>query len=67
MDKILAYKIFCLENYKNAHNLSGSEALNIFNNYKVFDYIASCYEVLHSTGSRYVVEDIDQFIAARKN
>jgi hypothetical protein len=67
MDKILRYKIFCLESYKNTYNLSGVEVFNIFNNYKVFDYLANCYDVLHSTGQMYAVKDIEQFIAARKN
>jgi hypothetical protein len=67
MDKILRYKIFCLESYKNAHGLSGAETFNTFNDYKVFDYLTNCYDVLHSTGQMYMVKDIDQFIAARKN
>jgi len=62
MDKILAFKIFCLENYKTVHNLTGKAALEIFQKNKVFDYITSYYDVLHSFGRLYIVEDIDEFI-----
>ena len=65
MDKILAFKVFCLESYKFAHGLSGSAAHEIFIKYKVFDYITSCYDVLHSTGRLYIVNDIDDFISHR--
>ena len=65
MDKILSFKVFCLESYKTVHNLSGLAAYEIFVKYKVFDYISSCYDVLHSNGRLYIVGDIDEYIACR--
>jgi len=65
MDKLLAFKVFCLESYKSAHHLSGIAAYNVFISYNVFDYISSCYDSLHSTGKLYIVSDIDEFIACR--
>lgn len=35
--------------------------------YGVLDYVSSCFDVLHTTGRDYIVEDIDIFIDARKN
>ena len=63
MDKLIAFKVFCLENYKTIHNLSGKTALDIFQKHKVFDYITSYYDVLHSFGRLYIINDIDDFIA----
>lgn len=63
MEKILAFKVFCLENYKTTHNLIGKEALAIFNQYKVFHYITSFYDVLHANGRLYIINDIDDYIA----
>jgi len=65
VNALLAFKVFCLESYKSVHGLSGLAAHDIFVKYKVFDYIGSCYDVLHSTGRLYIVSDIDDYIAHR--
>jgi len=66
MDKILAFKVFCLENYKSTHNLTGKTALDIFREYQVFEYITSYYDILHGYGRLYIINDIDEYIANRK-
>lgn len=67
MDRTIDFTVFCLESYKQAHHLTGKTALKVFNDYKVFDYIKSFYDVLHSTGQDYIVEDIDVYINSRRN
>jgi len=67
MDKILPFKTFCLENYKVFHNLSGKAALDIFIKYKLFEYINDYYDILHSFGLIYFMNDIDEFISHREN
>jgi len=62
MDKLLSFKVFCLENYKTVHNLTGKAALAVFQKHRVFDYISSYYDVLHSYGRLFIVGDIDEFI-----
>lgn len=64
---MIDFTVFCLESYKQAHQLTGKAALKVFNDYKVFDYVQSFYDVLHSTGQEYIVEDIDLYINARRN
>ena len=66
MDKLLSFKVFCLESYKAVHQLTGKTALDIFFKYRVFDYITDCFDVLHSNGRLYIVGDIDEFIAQRE-
>lgn len=34
--------------------------------YQVWEYIYSCFEVLHTTGVNYIVEDIDLYIETRQ-
>ena len=63
MDKILFFKVFCLESYRAVHGLSGPAAHEIFIKYNVFDYLTSFYDVLHSNGRLYIVSDIDDFIS----
>jgi len=47
MDKVLHFKVFCLENYKVSHNLTGKAAYNIFKKYEVFDYITDFFHILY--------------------
>jgi len=65
MDKLLAFKVFCLENYKTAHNMTGKAALDIFQKFQVLDYINSYYDILHSNGRLFIISDIDDYIAHR--
>jgi hypothetical protein len=65
MSNTLKFKIFCIEQYKNEHNLSGEDVVKLFKNYGIFDYLSEFYDVLHSFGAKYIVEDIDLFIKAR--
>ena len=60
------FKVFCLEQYKSNHHLSGGEAMRLFKQYGVLDYLGSFYDVLHTYGGPYLVRDIEQFIQARQ-
>lgn len=57
--------IFCIEQYKYKKKLSGRQVINLFNKYKISEYIVSCFEALHTMGAKYIVEDIDLYIEAR--
>lgn len=60
------FLVYCLEIYRKAKNLTGKQAIELFKQYGVTDYVMSCYEALHTTGSQYTIEDIDLFIEARQ-
>lgn len=62
MNKKLQFIIYCIEEYKNAKNLTGKEIINLFEKYHLYEYIKDFYEVLHLTGPKYIVEDIDLYI-----
>ncbi len=67
MSETARFKVFCLERYKNEHRMKGGEAFRLFKEYGVLDYLGAFYDVLHSFGDKYIVADIDEFIAARQN
>lgn len=67
MSDVAHFKVFCLERYKSEHELKGSEAFLVFKQYGVLDYLASFYDVLHTFGDKYIVADIDEFIATRRD
>lgn len=66
MSETLEFKAFCFEAYRAAKGLSGKEAMELFKQYGVLDYLGKCYNVLHTLGREYLIEDIDMFIAARQ-
>lgn len=66
MSKEGNFLIFCIEEYKSAKNLTGKQVIRLFQKYRVSEYILSCFEALHTTGTSYIIDDIDLYIEARK-
>ena len=62
MSKELPFIVLCIEEYKNQKGMTGKEVVTHFNKYSVCEYIKSFYEVLHTTGTNYIVSDIDSYI-----
>lgn len=66
MTKELPFIVLCIEEYKNKKNMTGKEVADLFNRYSVIEYIRSFYDVLHTTGTKYIIDDIDSYIDSRK-
>jgi hypothetical protein len=66
MDEKTPFIAYCIEEYKTAEKLSGKAVIDLFNRFRVLDYIRSCYEALHTTGRQYIVNDINLYIQARQ-
>jgi hypothetical protein len=64
--KLLLFFAFCIEKYKDFSNLSADEVLLTFRKYLVFDYLQDGYDVLHTQGEGYIMNEIDLFIKERK-
>ena len=56
------FLIYCIEQYKSAKGLNGVQVSELFSKYKVWEYIYSCFEALHTTGEKCIIEDIDLYI-----
>lgn len=67
MSKTLEFKVFCFEAYRAEKKLSGRNTMRLFKQYGVLEYLGKFYDVLHTTGREYIVDDIDEFIAVRRN
>ena len=67
MSKEGNFLIYCTEQYKSAKDLTGRQISELSTKYRVWDYIFSCFEALHTTGEKYIVEDIDLYIEARQS
>lgn len=57
---------FCVEQYKNAKQLTGKEAMEQLDKYGVLEYLAENYEILHTQNHHWILEDIDEFIQIRQ-
>ena len=66
MSKTLAFTVFCLENYKTQKNITGKEADIVFRTYGIYDYLREFYDVLHTAGYQYIMNDLDMYIRARQ-
>lgn len=57
--------VFCIEFYKNKQNLSGKDVYELFSKYGVINYLENGYEVLHTQGKDWLMEDIDKYLENR--
>lgn len=61
------FVVFCAEQYKMARDMTGRDLAELFTRYGIWDYLYSCFEALHTTGTKYIINDIDQYIQDRGN
>lgn len=64
--KINDFILFCIEYYKMENKLSGKEVYDIFKKYGVLEYLEEGYEMLHTQGEKWIVNDIKEFIKNKK-
>ena len=65
-DDISLFLAFCIEQYKQRHQLTGEQSMQLLNQYGVLEYLEECYEPLHTQSAQWIMEDIDEFINRRK-
>jgi len=65
MSKESKFLIHCLEIYKNNKSLTGKQVIELFKKHNVLEYIIKYFEALHTTGNKYIINDIDNFINSK--
>ena len=65
MSKEMEFTVFCIESYKRHKSLTGKQVSELFQKYKVLDYLFVFFDVLHTTGYQYINQDIDIYLKAR--
>lgn len=61
-DDVAYFVAFCVEMYKNAHNLAGADASGYLSEHGVMDYLAEHYDVLHTQSPAWILEEIESYI-----
>ena len=64
--EVFDFYTYCLENYAIRKQLSGIRAWVIFKESGADDYVIDNYDLLHTQGLEYVLDDIQRFINRRK-
>ena len=57
---------FSIEQYAKAKNMSTEDVVNLFEQYGIAEHFCEFYEVLHTQGSQWLIEEIDKMINERR-
>lgn len=63
--KIMLFKMFCIENYREQKKLTAKEALLLFSSHGVFDFLNDNFEMLHTQDTAYIIDTITTYISKR--
>lgn len=64
--KVLLFKAFCIENFKEKENLSAEEVLFLFSKHGVFPFLEETFEMLHTQDKDYILDSVSKFIKSKK-
>lgn len=64
--EIAYFLSFCIEQYKHKHQMSGNETVSLFDKYDILLYLEENFEVLHTQGHQWLIEEIDELINERR-
>lgn len=56
---------FCIEQYKAAKGMSGTDVAQLFFEKGVATYLAENFEVLHTQSRQWLIEEIDEILERR--
>lgn len=56
---------FCIEQYAKAKEMHTEDVANMFEQYGISEHFCEFYDVLHTQGGQWLVEEIDEMINRR--
>lgn len=57
---------FCIEQYAKAKKIRTEDVVNLFEEYGITEHFCKFYDVLHTHGHNWLIEEIDKMIKSRK-
>ena len=63
---IAVFVSFCIEQYAKAKGITTDEAASLLEQYGITQHFCEFYDVLHTQGGNWLVEEIDDIINRRK-
>lgn len=64
-EKISEFVSFSIENFKVKHYMKGKDVANLFKVSGALEFIINGYEMLHTQGREYLLEEIEIFLKNR--
>ncbi len=64
-EKLVEFVSFCIENFKVKHLMKGKDTAILFKKSGVIEFIKNGYEMLHTQGKEYILEEIEIFLKNR--
>ena len=64
--EVFEFYAYCLENYASCHRISGMRAWVLFKESGADEFIVQNYDLLHTQGIEYVLDDIQRYINRRE-
>ena len=58
---------FCIEQYAKAKNKNTVDVVNLFEQYGIAEHFCEFYDVLHTQGGEWLVEEIDEMINEKRS
>lgn len=63
----LLFVIFCIERYSIKQGKSPLEVYSLFERKEVTDYLKGNFDILHTQGEEYILEEIELYLKKRRN
>lgn len=57
---------FCIEQYAKAKDMTTEAVVNLFERYGIAEHLCEFYDVLHTQGRQWLIEEIDKMLNGRK-
>ncbi len=64
--KVLLFKMFCIENYRETKKKSAEEVLLLFSRYRVFEFLEENFEMLHTQDTAYILDTLTTYIRKKR-
>lgn len=64
-ERIIEFASFCIENFKVKHSMKGKDVAMLFKDSGALEFIKEGYEMLHTQGREYIIEEIEIFLKNR--
>ncbi len=65
INEVLFMEMRLIQQFCKRHKYISKEANALFNKHRIWQYIEECYDTLHMSGDEYILDDIDEIVAAQ--